>query len=351
MIAPSAHKNIGAVLNIETIRSSEAWAALSSEWNQLLQHSHNNVPFLTYEFQWAWWQHLGGGEWKDAELNILVGRGEDGELVGIAPLFSVELDGKKTLQFIGSHEIADFLDLIAKPEDLRAFAHAVVEHFAGAADWDEMQLYNLLDSSATGEALRSAAEAAGLKFALEALQPSPYIQLPARFEDYLASLDSKQAHELRRKQRKAARSGVEITIETIENAADLDGALADFMGLMSQEVDKDNFLKPAMRTQLDAIARAAFTGGWLQFFFLRAGSQRIAGYMNFDYENRIWGYNAGFSNEFASLSPGWLVMGEMIQWCIEQGREVFDFMRGDEEYKYRFGGVNRFVQKAVIARK
>lgn len=337
-------------MHIETIRSAEAWAALFTSWNELLQESHNNVPFLTYEFQRAWWQYLGGGEWKQAELNILVGRGEDGALNGIAPLFRTQQNGKTLLQFIGSHEIADFLDLITRPADLAMFAQAVLEYLAADATWDEIVLYNLLDSSVTSTSLGEAAASIGLKFALETLQPSPYIKLPTSFEDYMASLDSKQAHELRRKQRKAERSAEQLTIETIQRGEDLDAALQDFLGLMGQEADKNRFLSAAMRAQLDAIARAAFAAGWLQLFFLKAGSQRIAGYMNFDYQNRIWGYNAGFNNDYASLSPGWLVMGEMIKWCIENGREAFDFMRGDEEYKYRFGGVNRFVQKVTISR-
>jgi CelD/BcsL family acetyltransferase involved in cellulose biosynthesis len=335
---------------IETIRSAEEWAALAPHWNSLLQRSHNNVPFLTYEFQRAWWQHLGGGEWPQAELNMLVARGAGGELLGIAPLFRTPQNGKAVLHFIGSHEIADFLDLIAAPQDLAAFAAALVEYLAQDESLSEIQLYNLLDSSATPAALQAVAEQAGLRFAKETLQPSPYIKLPASYESYLGSLDSKQAHELRRKQRKAARSAAQISTETVTSAGELDAALQDFFALMTQEADKDSFLSSKMRIQMEAIARAAFAGGWLQLFFLRAGTERIAGYMNFDYGNKIWGYNAGFCNAFAELSPGWLVMGEMIRWCIENGRQVFDFMRGGEDYKYRFGGVDRFVQKVVISK-
>jgi CelD/BcsL family acetyltransferase involved in cellulose biosynthesis len=50
------------------------------------------------------------------------------------------------------------------------------------------------------------------------------------------------------------------------------------------------------------------------------------------------------------LSPGWVLLANTIQWCCENGRYEFDFMRGDEEYKYRFGGVNRFVMRARVLR-
>jgi len=32
-----------------------------------------------------------------------------------------------------------------------------------------------------------------------------------------------------------------------------------------------------------------------------------------------------------------------IHYFIFRYKREFDFMRGDEEYKYRFGGMNRFV--------
>ena len=37
-------------------------------------------------------------------------------------------------------------------------------------------------------------------------------------------------------------------------------------------------------------------------------------------------------------------MGHLLTWANEQKREVFDFMRGNETYKYRFGGIVRFVK-------
>lgn len=338
---------------IETITNVEEWAALAPDWKQLIKRNHQNTPFLTYEFQRAWWQHLGGGEWQDAQLNILAGRDESGRLVGVAPLFrSTHGSGEPVLRFIGSHEIADFLDFIAQPEELPGFIKAVCVHL-GAAEgghWQRLELENLLDSSASLPVLREVADQSGCLFELETLQPSPYIQVPLSLDAYIESLGSKQGHELRRKLRRAARNPEPIELEIIEDKTLLPAALGDFFSMMRQETDKARFLTPTMQAQMEAIAHAAFDGGLLQLVFLKAGDARIAAYMNFDYDNCIWAYNAGFSNEYAKLSPGWLIMAEMVRWSAEHGRRIFDFMRGGEEYKYRFGAVDRFVQRAVISR-
>ena len=94
----------------------------------------------------------------------------------------------------------------------------------------------------------------------------------------------------------------------------------------------------------------AFRAGWLQLAFLTVGDEKAAGYLNFDYANQIWVYNSGINFNFSSISPGWVLLGYLIQWAIENGRETFDFMRGDEVYKYRFGGQDKFVIRAQVAR-
>ena len=343
----------GASLLIETINNVDDWAALAADWKQLVKRNHQNTPFLTYEFQRAWWQHLGGGEWQDAHLHILVGRDEEGRLLGIAPLFHARTaQGEWALHFIGSHEIADFLDFIAQPADLEAFIQAVFTHLRDAETllWQRLDLYNLVDGSASQPILEKVAQELGWSYEAETLQPSPYIVVPETLDAYIEKLDSKQGHELRRKLRRAARNPEPLALEIISDRALLPVALQDFFALMAQEANKASFLTSAMRAQMETIALTAFDGGWLQLAFLKCSSRRIAGYLNFDYDNCIWAYNAGFNSDDSELSPGWLIMAEMMRWSADHDRRIFDLMRGGEEYKYRFGAVDRFVQRAVITR-
>ena len=53
---------------------------------------------------------------------------------------------------------------------------------------------------------------------------------------------------------------------------------------------------------------------------------------------------------FMELSPGWVLLGYLLQWANEHKRAEFDFMRGDEDYKYKFGGQNRHVMRAKVTR-
>ena len=119
---------------------------------------------------------------------------------------------------------------------------------------------------------------------------------------------------------------------------------------MAHDPNKAQFLHPAMREQMTAFLRAAHEAGVLWLGFLEIDGVKTAASLNFDYNNKLWGYNSGVSRNHMELSPGWVLLAHTIQWCCENNRYEFDFMRGDEEYKYRLGGVNRFVMRAKLTR-
>jgi CelD/BcsL family acetyltransferase involved in cellulose biosynthesis len=88
----------------------------------------------------------------------------------------------------------------------------------------------------------------------------------------------------------------------------------------------------------------------LQLSFLEINGRKAAGYMSFDYLDRIWVYNSGIDQRFAEYSPGWVLLGYLLKWANEHKRIEFDFMRGNEDYKYRFGAVDRHVVRVVISK-
>ncbi len=323
---------------------------LAGEWNGLLGRSVSNSPFLRHEYLRAWWLLLGGGEWRSGELAVVCAYLE-GELVAIAPLFSTQnRDKEPALMLLGSIEISDFLDLIAPEEYLPAFAAGLLEQLNGMSAWKAIDLYNIPQDSATITALQSAGARRGWQSELTRLQPAPYIPLPGDFDAYLAGIEKKQRHEIRRKMRRASESDQAVRWYIVEDEGSLDGEMEAFLDLMAQDEEKAAFLTDVMRTQMKTAVHAAFREGWLQLAFLEVDGRKACGYLNFDYDNRVWVYNSGLDFEFGSLSPGWVLLGHLLQWANENGREEFDFMRGGEDYKYRFGAQERYVMRLKLSR-
>ena len=318
-----------------------------SAWNALVEQSICDTPFSRHEYLCEWWKTLGGGEWKQAEL-VLVSATENDQLVGVAPLFIAEYDGRQALMLVGSIEISDYLDLIVRLGDLPRFLSGLLDFLAphDTGKWSAIDWYNLPDSSPTLAALKAESEQRGWAYIEEVYRPTPRIALNGSFDEYLSRIDKKQRHEIRRKMRRAMESDKSVHFHVIDQTADIESEMNAFFDLMVQDPNKENFLHPEMREQMSVTIRNAFARGYLWLAFLEVNGEKAAASLNFDYRNKLWGYNSGVGREHMELSPGWVLLADVIQWCCENGRTEFDFMRGDEEYKYRFGGVNQHVMRA-----
>ncbi|KPL83934.1 hypothetical protein SE15_01605 [Thermanaerothrix daxensis] len=324
---------------------------LKDAWNTLLEEAITNVPFLRYEYLAAWWETRGGGEWPRAQLALVTAH-EQERLIGVAPLFFVpEPQGRPTLLFLGSVEISDYLDFIVRPADLERFVDGLWVFLTQELpfEWQALDLYNLIETSPTLSVLNTWSPQHHLTLQVERLQPSPYIPLPGDWEAYLASLDKKQRHEIRRKLRRA--EGHTSMVCWYCAGENVEAEVEAFLDLMAQDEDKAAFLTPVMRQTLRRIALAAAAHGYLQLAFLEIGKEKAAAYFNFDYHGRVYVYNTGFNRRFNDLSPGWVLLSYLLQWANQNGRKEFDFMRGDEAYKYRFGAINRYVVRVTLLRQ
>jgi len=323
----------------------------ATTWNALVEQSIADTPFSRYEYLSEWWKTLGGGEWKQAEL-VLVSATENDQLIGIAPLFIAEYDGQQTLLLVGSIEISDYLDLIVREQDVPRFLSGLLDFLASSSadNWSALDWYNIPDSSPTRAALKAEFEERGWAYHAEIYRPTPRIALNGSFEEYLLRLEKKQRHEIRRKMRRAAESDLNVRFVVVDKDADIEKEMDSFFHLMIQDPNKALFLRDSIREQMTSTIRTAFDQNYLWLAFLEVDGVKVAGSLNFDYKNKLWGYNSGVSREHMELSPGWVLLGHTIQWCCENGRYEFDFMRGDEEYKYRFGGVNKYVMRERVVK-
>ena len=331
-------------MTIEFLSDVAAWSRLESEWNALLSRSAANYPFLRYEFQRAWWEHLGGGEWPAGELRIAVWR-EDGAVRGIAPLFRSVRAGEAGWYFIGSVEISDYLDVIVPAVDHSVFCTALLDALGSLpeSEFHTLDLFNLRAVSPTVPILEADAARRGWKVDRQSLQICPVLTLPGSWDEYLGTLDKKDRHEIRRKLRRG--ENAEAPMELKLAGAD---AMDEFFRLMAGDKQKADFLTPVMRDQFRAIARSMETAGLLQLAFLQTEGRNVAAFLNFDYGNRIWVYNSGMDPQFAASSPGWILLAMLVRRAIEQGRGAFDFMRGSEAYKFQWGGVGEQIHRLTL---
>jgi len=326
---------------------------LQESWDRLLAGGVSHVPFLRFGYLKNWWETRGGGEWPDAEELCILAGYENGEVVGIAPLFIADHEGQKRLLLLGSIEISDFLDLIVAADKEEAFLASLLEYInsnLAPLGIHTLDLYNILEDSPTLALLEKTAQIAGYSVTQTRLQQAPSISLPGDWDKYLESIDKKQRHEIRRKMRRATEGQTPVEVYFTHEADTVDQDSQSFMALMAQDPEKEAFLTPSMREQFTRCIRQAFDCGCLQLAFLKVGGENAAAYLNFDYLNRIWVYNSGIDRRFMEYSPGWVLLGHLLKWANENQRSEFDFMRGNEDYKYKFGALDRSVCRITCSK-
>jgi CelD/BcsL family acetyltransferase involved in cellulose biosynthesis len=328
---------------------------LQPEWNALLRNSAADTPFLTYEWQKTWNDCLCSCEGK---LHLLTVR-DGGALLGIAPLFVVpepDKDGKlqRLLRLIGSVDASDYLDLIAARGREREVFGAMLDALEQSHTWDVIDLWNVPEASLTRALLPELIAARGWTLLDEKQVVCPIIRLPAQFEDYVQNLDKKERHELRRKIRRAeATEGVVwYAITGQDHTHDLDEAAEAFIALMMKSrPDKSDFMTDDMRRFFHQMIRATHDGGFLHLAFLEVDGVKAATYLSFDYHQKRLVFNSGLETEgFQSLSAGIVLVARIIDEAIQLGYREFDFLRGDEKYKYQLGAKDTWIYHVRVER-
>jgi len=330
----------------------EAFDQLELNWNSLLNNAVTHSPFLRFEYLRNWWKTRGGGEWQEPSRLLIISAWQGTRLVGIAPFFStINQDGVEVLALLGSIEISDSLDLIVSLDDHELFCSEVWklilldDHFPKHLEW-----YNLPIGSPTLSTFENLARQSGVRVIQEIYQPSPTIPLPNSFDGYLANIDKKQRHEIRRKIRRAEESGRNVRWYITTQFTELDEHIDELFRLMALDPKKAEFFTPLMRQQMEGCIRTSFDHGYLQLAFLEVDGKKVCVYFNFDLDDKIWVYNSGYDRDYNDLSVGWVLLGYLIEYAIQLGRKEFDFMRGDEDYKYKFGAIDRPVMRLSITK-
>lgn len=336
-------------MQITVYEDTSAFAALQSVWNDLLRRSTTDVIFLTWEWQSTWWNTYEAGE-----LLIVAVENDEGRVVGIAPWFVHRLEGERVLRTIGCVDVTDYVDIIVDRFAVTSVQIALADFLSRNRErFDRVNLCNIPETSPTAQFMPDLLRQRRFDSDLQLQEVCPVIHLPSDWEEYLSMLDKKQRHELRRKLRRAeSEAKLDYTVyDSTRGPVELtDTTLMEFMDLMaaSQPAKAEFLAVPANREFLVRILRETARNGWLRLSFLSADGQLAAAYADFIYDNHVQVYNSGLDLSFAShLSLGIVLLAYNIQDAIQRGIQVFNFLRGNETYKYRMGATDTRIYKLV----
>jgi CelD/BcsL family acetyltransferase involved in cellulose biosynthesis len=161
------------------------------------------------------------------------------------------------------------------------------------------------------------------------------LALPPTFEDWLAVIGKKERHETRRKRR---RFEAEIGQPKLVRVSGPD-AVADFAHMHRKASgDKGHFMTDEMEALFQALHRKA--GAVIDTL---CGSDGVPVAAGFGFEDPLgyYLYNSAYDPAAGHASPGVVLVSMLIENTIEAGLSTFDFLKGDETYKFRLGASPR----------
>jgi CelD/BcsL family acetyltransferase involved in cellulose biosynthesis len=327
-------------MRVQVYTTASAFRELQTEWLGLLARVPFQSVFFTPQWQEEWWRHFGAGR----QLYLLTVRSEDGVLQGLAPLMiSDESTTPARVELVGDLDLCDYLDMLIAPAYQREVGQACVSALlAEIGEETELCLANLTPRSLTPAALREALTAHGRHVEMTAIETCPAVPLAADWDAYLETLRGKDRHELRRKLRRAA-SAAHLECVVADDPAQLDDHLAQFFTLhrMSRQNDKQGFMTEQKAVFFRAMFHRLWSEGWGELPLLYADGVAVAGLCCFTYGTTYAAYNSGFHPDYAHLSVGIVLFADRIRSAMARRFTCFDFLRGNEPYKYRFGATDR----------
>lgn len=309
-------------------------------WDGLVAASRLRSPFLSWAWQSEWVRTFAA----DRRLEIRCVEDGAGQLVSLLPLYETP---SGALQMIGGADVSDYLDLIAvQGREEEAWMALLQSRTTERVEWE---LHAVPESSPTVAALPPLAAACGLAVSATVEERCPVLALPSSWDAYLARLSGKHRHELQRKMRRLERDAPDAHASCVSAPADIASRLGDFLVLhRASRVGKARFMDERMERFFRAALTAFAERGAARLWFLDTASGPIAAFVTIEWDGTVGLYNSGFSPDRAALSPGVVLLARLIRDAIAGGRQKFDFLRGEERYKYEFEPVAEAVYQVRI---
>jgi len=318
-----------------TVRTLPLAELPEGEWERLLATNPTASAFSNRAVHEAWWIGY-GAEATDISLAVYDAAGV---LFAYLPLM-LRPDGVRYMGATYHIDYATVLLDLTSAESASAVDALVAHLYADPATLD---LRRLRRADRAHALLMSALAANTTRTATTAVEePAPAIDLTniTTFDEHLERIDKKDRHEIRRKVRRGEGAGV--TISSKQHAAD---DLAEFIklhrarwghhGLFTEDekgARDETFMRELFARAPEGlitiiVARNLEFGAFAAGLFLRDATGI-----------RYW--NAGGELAARALSPGILLFAHGLQIAISERKQTFDFLRGNESYKYEVGATD-----------
>ena len=290
---------------------------LQKFWSTFEKQKQN--PFLNYQINKTWYDIFG----EDVKLRIITDMSDF-----IAPMIIKE----NIACFCGGKDLFDYHNFIFKKGISRELVKSIFDQLFIKDKVNKIELNSISDNSDLHQCLLNLQNDYAIEFVNEDVSPS--INLPESFEVYLSNLSKKNRHEIRRKIRKFENNFQFKIIKA--NSKNIEKLLLEFIKLMKLNLEKKLFLNLKRIEFMTKVIKDSVLENSGELNFIEINNDLVSTSFTFKNDKKLFVYNSGFNNEYAEYSVGLMNHVYNIKDNIGSYTNI-DFLRGNEEYKYRIG--------------
>ena len=342
-------------LVIRKVTDASEFESLREVWDELLEKSPDRNIYLTWEWLFTWWKHYGAGK----QLNILLIQ-DDNQTIGIVPLmrsrYKKGLLDFNLLENIGT-PTSDYGGIILTQKESEAMLALIGYLKKEMASCDLiLRMSQIREDSQFISLLRQLYPTFSNSLICDEREiASPYVLLPATWNEYFGSFSSKTRNTLRRKWR-----SLEKEHDIQFKKCNLDDNIADSVHAFSELHQKGWQSRNIKGVFADTKAEEFFLDiasifskkGWLNLSFLLVDGDLASAVYGFECDQKFYYTIPAFNPGYSKYSPGNLHIMRLVEYSIGKGLKEFDFLRGDEAYKLRWHTVSRNnIQIVIMERK
>lgn len=307
-------------------------AALLPEWEALWREHPRSTPFQAPAWQYHYWRCFSTG--RLAVLTLRIGS----TLAGVIP-FCAGTD----VMWILAASVTDIQDALFDDRMQEAIATVLQRSLPRGVSL-------ILEDLPDGSALLSLPAPPGWHDRKEPYASWPTLSFPAGAKALSDILPASALRNLRHAEHRAARCGGMSIEETRDDT--LDAALDVLFELHRKRWERRNLpgalSTEEVRTFHRSAARGLLNAGILRLWLLRLGDKVAAAYYGFQHRGSAYYYLSGFDPAESYANPGTLVVGHAIAVALAEGTRTFNFLRGREAYKYRWGAADTVAWRRTL---
>jgi CelD/BcsL family acetyltransferase involved in cellulose biosynthesis len=334
--------NVSTAVRAEVVTEFGDLTSFDGEWTQLWNESPSATIFQSLPWQRAWWKAFGSG----VELcTPVIWKGN--EVVGVLPL----IRERAAVRFLGTPG-TDYCDILCREELAPMVLRAAFQSLLKMPCWLTCRLDNLRDDSQLLRHLGSLPASIRNRVRVLPETHRSSLVLSGCCNEVIASMRRKPA--LKRHRNKMNRSG-KVIFRHLEERADAHLQLATLfqqhIGRRGMLGAQSQFLSPGWQTFYSALVNEFDPKKELRFSVLELDGDPIACHFGFECRDSLTLYKPAFDTNYARLSPGDVLLDELLSYAGKRHLKEVDFTIGEESYKQHFTNHTSGIYTMVLDRR